>query len=777
MIMKKYFIFAAIATAGLFASCSSDDNITANEVQPLEDQDGRPAIQIGVGSLKSIVETRGTGSAGSTTQEATNIWRGERVHVLMYQVDETTKAPTFDFTMEDNTSNKLYDDAALLVTPLKAENLAAGIAKEPTDPTAIGANETFKVKYYPVYGQSDFWGYYLGGYGTDDDAPAGDGAVSPYTYTAATQTADAALTSVQTTAAANVMATDFTIDGTHDLLVGQAPIAGSAALLATMPDGLTSAQQTAWTAGANNAYSAKAARQGIQPNITFKHLLSRLKFKAVAGNAKANGVRVNAIKVRSKATGKMIVAYKYTDGTNNMDEPDRIIWNPTQAALAYDAQTLPQLELKQRATYADDTYEAVEYASATHDKLLKAYNLNKIYKFSSLTYKKVVLDAAAHDDYNWEAVAAITITTTYNDASTDHADLLDEANADNIYKFSDGYKKVVLSGTDYVWNDVDLEDDFDDASTAHGTLLAADNVGNIYVFSNGTKKVVAVPVAATYKWEASTAEAYNAADADEKMIALTPVAMEWAATTPGTLGTTTTYDADDDWATADITALTALSGTYANYAALLNGAATEADGDYKCQTTDGKYYTVTVASNVVTVATELTGSLAYAAAKGTAVDNTTLANLTAAQDDAKTKAQGDYFYVTTDGKYYKINVATGAVGGGVAKEIGEALLVAPQDKYEIEVDYEMDRYTAQYWYTTPQTGNTPGDYVASDDIITGQLVTDLVRTHQTNSVPDPFEAGSSYLITITLYGPEQIVIKTTLTAWEQGDQDIEIGKD
>ena len=64
--MKKYFIFAAIAAAGLLTSCSSDDKI-ASEVgpNPIEGEDMVP-IQIGVGQTASVDVTRGTGSVGDS---------------------------------------------------------------------------------------------------------------------------------------------------------------------------------------------------------------------------------------------------------------------------------------------------------------------------------------------------------------------------------------------------------------------------------------------------------------------------------------------------------------------------------------------------------------------------------------------------------------------------------------------------------------------------------------------------------------------------------------
>lgn len=69
---------------------------------------------------------------------------------------------------------------------------------------------------------------------------------------------------------------------------------------------------------AENFYSAYAARKGVQPNITFNHLLTRFTFEVRAGSkatagAGASGnteaVRVKGISVESKTKGKLTVAY------------------------------------------------------------------------------------------------------------------------------------------------------------------------------------------------------------------------------------------------------------------------------------------------------------------------------------------------------------------------------------------------------------------------------------------------------------------------------------
>ena len=564
--MKKSLMFVAVAAAGMLASCSSD-SLTAGSDPEIKTpvQDELVPIEIGVATNQIKASTRGTGTAGGTDVDGDeNIWRGERINVMMYQI--TDELPTFNPTLGGaNGTTELYNNISM-VTPLKDENKSSGIAKEPKNPAQIGGHDPqyqYTVKYYPPTGRSDFWGYYLGGYGytAPPAAPAagdaaGNGDLKMYTD-AATLTAE-----TDDPASATCVATAFEITGTHDLLVGQAPTNDP------------------------TAYSAKAARAGVQPNIAFKHLLSRLKFKVKPGLSNGDGIKVTAIKVRSLTTGKMIVAYKYKDGEGDVAEPTRIVWDPAQTDLNYKA--LPQLELKQR------------------------------------------------------------------NAGTGAMEDLDE---------------------------VELE------------------------------------------WADATLDVYTPVAAGETLNA----------------GTTYyTFDGVD---------------TYTPY-----------------------------------------------------------------------EATGEEGPVAAD-TYFELTPASPA--HGELKSVGEALIVAPQAKYEIEVDYEMDVKTAREWYnvipavytqvpagtaltegntyytsntgagefvagaaaiadastyelTTPAVlGNDEGELVGDDTTYYGKLITDLVRTATTGdpATPKDFAAGDSYLITITLYGPEEIKITTTLDAWDTSDQDIEIGQD
>ena len=371
--MKKSFIFATMAAAVLFAGCSSSDDLASNPggEQGVDANTDLVAIEIGVASKSASMTMRGTGTVGDIQGEATNIWNGEQINVLMYNIN-ADGTPTFNFT---GGNTPLYNGTAL-VTPLKIENTASGIAKEISsgDPYTEPATAKYKVKYYPTTGRSDFWGYYLGGYGA---------------VAANTSAASNGGTLVEKDdVTIPYRSVEFAIDGTHDLMVAKAPttanITGIDPTIFTA-EALTTNQEAEITADATlaarakaNSYSATAARQGLQPDLVFKHVLSRLQFKVVAGNQKAAdcGVTVTAIKVRSKKTGQLIVAYDYSKGA--YVEADRIIWDAVKAEEAFDVvpaiaigdevtdnKYFPALALKERTSAADRTMKALTPVTLT----------------------------------------------------------------------------------------------------------------------------------------------------------------------------------------------------------------------------------------------------------------------------------------------------------------------------------------------------------------------------------------------------------------------------
>lgn len=269
--MKKMFFFA-LAAAGMLTACSNYDTLGGNGEQNVSEQQ----IRLGVASSK--VQTRGTGTVGGMT-DAENVWAGQTLWVYMLQKGSMDlayyKAPAVGTTAAAETevfNNKKFN------APNAADNTKSGLAT-----TADGT-----IAYYPVSGNYDFWGYRV------DDAVAGDPVVKLVNDAGDEVAADQATKRV----------VDIKIDGSQDIMAGKAaPSTDEVAKLGNYAD---------------NFYSAYAARKGVQPNITFNHLLTRFTFEVRAGSKATAGlpaggntdaVKVTGVSVDSKTTGTLTVAY------------------------------------------------------------------------------------------------------------------------------------------------------------------------------------------------------------------------------------------------------------------------------------------------------------------------------------------------------------------------------------------------------------------------------------------------------------------------------------
>lgn len=306
--MKKMFFFA-LAAAGMLTACSNDDTLGGNGEQNVSEQQ----IRLGVASSK--VQTRGTGTVGGMTDDD-NKWAGQTLWVYMLQKGSMDlalyKAPaaggvaTPDVEVFNNKEFK---------APTTADNTKSGLAT-----TADGT-----IAYYPVSGNYDFWGYRV------DDAAVGGKPVAKIVNDKGDEVdADKATKRV----------VDIKIDGSQDIMAGKAA---------------PSADEVTKLGGyADNFYSAYAARKGVQPNITFNHLLTRFTFEVRAGSKATAGlpaggntdaVKVTGVSVGSKTTGTLTVAY--TGATKESAD-----------LLTFTGDASP-LTLKQRSTTAADNNEAL----------------------------------------------------------------------------------------------------------------------------------------------------------------------------------------------------------------------------------------------------------------------------------------------------------------------------------------------------------------------------------------------------------------------------------
>ena len=264
--------FFALAAAGMLTACSNEDTLGGNGEQNVSEQQ----IRLGVASSK--VQTRGTGTVGGMT-DAENVWAGQTLWVYMLQKGSMDlayyKAPAVGGVATPDVevfNNKKF------TAPDAVNNTKSGLAT-----TADGT-----IAYYPVSGNYDFWGYRV------DDAAGATPVVKTVDDTGAEVEANVATKRV----------VDIEIDGSQDIMAGKAAPSND--------------EVTKLGGYAENFYSAYAARKGVQPNITFNHLLTRFTFevragsKATAGlptNGNTDAVKVTGVSVDSKTTGTLTVAY------------------------------------------------------------------------------------------------------------------------------------------------------------------------------------------------------------------------------------------------------------------------------------------------------------------------------------------------------------------------------------------------------------------------------------------------------------------------------------
>lgn len=296
--MRKL-VYIVIA-AGLLISCLSDDNLDAN-VPGSQDPDSNLYVPIEIGLSKGAsVNTRGTGTVGDTAGTANNVWRNQTFNILMF------KKGTLDLALIDSLENPnpIYDCAEFRTQEIEGSLSAYAI------------DMTDTVRYYPTWGKFDFWGYRLDGADASFKAPEYVRDATRCYY------------------AGDELKLDFKIDGSQDIMVAKA---------VPSEDDVKNHPEAA-----KRAFSAYAARNGVQPELMFKHLLTRLNFVVIAGDSSATGeygIVVDAITVTSKAKGKLIAAYT-ADVT--MTDDKRIEWDETAEK--------EKLYLKRRPVEGDPTF-------------------------------------------------------------------------------------------------------------------------------------------------------------------------------------------------------------------------------------------------------------------------------------------------------------------------------------------------------------------------------------------------------------------------------------
>lgn len=179
-----------------------------------------------------------------STGAVENAWAGQTLKIYGY-----------DKTVTD------FSAATPFINNVEAAAPSSGVKGEITV-----LNPDYNEPFYYVTGKYyDFYGYHIDDAFTDDPVAQADGVYVP-----------------------------FTIDGSQDLMIAKA-------------DQATDIASAGASISADKAYSAYAARRGVQPNLLFHHLLSRFTFNIVAGSETGSKINVDAIKMVSKSSGQLKV--------------------------------------------------------------------------------------------------------------------------------------------------------------------------------------------------------------------------------------------------------------------------------------------------------------------------------------------------------------------------------------------------------------------------------------------------------------------------------------
>lgn len=252
--MKKEWLLAMCATA-MMASCAKDKTIALDN-----GAGGTPEeIILGAGQyLSAEVEqgqpmkaaSRGIGSVGDLgTENKPNNWNGETVYVY-------------------GIVSKLIGDEQSTITgdAQFAINGEAATAPTGTAKDALAWATADKHYYYDGNNLYDFYGCHV-----DDAAEA---------------TAMKIPTGADNDFATAGFSVSVEIDGTQDLMVA-------------VPDKSKDIEGNLEVTTTDNLYSAWSSRRGVKPNLVFKHVLTRLTFKAKCGDdpAPTQPVKITSIQV------------------------------------------------------------------------------------------------------------------------------------------------------------------------------------------------------------------------------------------------------------------------------------------------------------------------------------------------------------------------------------------------------------------------------------------------------------------------------------------------
>ena len=276
--MRKLYVYVAMFAIGTMAACQKNtDVVPQDDNNVVIDDNSKVAVELGVSGINLDVNVTSKGAG------AIDSWKQNALYV--YAFDRTIT----NFETGDAFIDNVQGTAPGEVSPVEdADTVTVGKITL-LNPNVGEGDEPF---YYSGSTTYDFYGYYI------DDA-ALESAIVENVLTPEKE--------------ATRIYIPFRIDGTQDLMIAKA-------------DQATDVARPAVTETVNeaNAYSAYAARRGVQPVLKFQHLLSRFMFEIAPGAASADGVTIDSIALESKVEGNLVVVGA-TRGIETVEaEPDTL---------------------------------------------------------------------------------------------------------------------------------------------------------------------------------------------------------------------------------------------------------------------------------------------------------------------------------------------------------------------------------------------------------------------------------------------------------------------
>lgn len=251
--MKKLYVYVALAAMGVMAACSKNDNVDpqGNGGNTVIDDNSPVAVELGVRGVNMGVDVT------SKAQGSIDAWDASQT-LYVYAIDRSdaqfANTPLIDNISASSPATGAQNNVLNLVQPASAGKYAG---------------EYFYFQGSTVY---DFYGYYV------DDAVEG---------TPTPSRTDGTIT------------LPITITGAQDIMLAKADPA---------VDIEASTDPNKGQVTSETAYSAFAARRGVQPTLEFQHQLARFTFNIVPGSASGDLITVTAIELQSNTTGTLQIA-------------------------------------------------------------------------------------------------------------------------------------------------------------------------------------------------------------------------------------------------------------------------------------------------------------------------------------------------------------------------------------------------------------------------------------------------------------------------------------